>query len=91
VITVANPLILARIVDDGIPPVPGRFARVSTRKLAAVPIPTTNGRHFADGLVVMTYVEGGSPDRARSPEWGKRTGAGGPRSRRQTSLHRTDP
>ncbi len=24
-----------------------------------VPIPTTDGRHFADGLVVMTYVEGG--------------------------------
>ena len=27
-----------------------------------VPIPTTDGRHFADGLVVMTYVEGGSPE-----------------------------
>jgi Ser/Thr protein kinase RdoA (MazF antagonist) len=27
-----------------------------------VPIPTTVGRHFADGLVVMTYVEGGSPE-----------------------------
>jgi hypothetical protein len=26
-----------------------------------VPIPTTDGRHFADGLVVMTYVEGGPP------------------------------
>ena len=25
------------------------------------PIPTTDGRHFADGLVVMTYVEGGPP------------------------------
>ena len=25
-----------------------------------VPIPTTDGRHFADGLVVMTYVEGGT-------------------------------
>jgi hypothetical protein len=27
-----------------------------------VPIPTTDGRHFADGLVVMTYVEGRSPE-----------------------------
>src|SRR2546421_5944527 len=27
-----------------------------------VPIPTTAGRHFADGLVVMTYVEGGPPE-----------------------------
>jgi Ser/Thr protein kinase RdoA (MazF antagonist) len=27
-----------------------------------VPIPTTEGRTFADGLVVMTYVEGGPPD-----------------------------
>ena len=27
-----------------------------------VPIPTTDGRHFADGLVVMTYVEGGPPE-----------------------------
>ncbi|MEY2569809.1 MAG: hypothetical protein QOE63_159 [Acidimicrobiaceae bacterium] len=27
-----------------------------------VPIPTTEGRHFADGLVVMTYVEGGPPE-----------------------------
>ena len=27
-----------------------------------VPIPTTDGRHFVDGLVVMTYVEGGSPE-----------------------------
>lgn len=27
-----------------------------------VPIPTKEGRHFADGLVVMTYVEGGPPD-----------------------------
>src|SRR6187397_190540 len=26
-----------------------------------VPIPTTDGRLFADGLVVMTYVEGGPP------------------------------
>ena len=26
-----------------------------------VPIPATDGRHFAGGLVVMTYVEGGSP------------------------------
>jgi Ser/Thr protein kinase RdoA (MazF antagonist) len=25
------------------------------------PIPTTDGRLFADGLVVMTYVEGGPP------------------------------
>ncbi len=28
-----------------------------------VPIPTTDGRLFAEGLVVMTYVEGGPPER----------------------------
>src|SRR5688500_9673157 len=27
-----------------------------------VPIPTTDGRQCADGLVVMTYVEGGAPE-----------------------------
>jgi Ser/Thr protein kinase RdoA (MazF antagonist) len=27
-----------------------------------VPIPTTDGRLFADGLVVMTYIEGGPPE-----------------------------
>jgi Ser/Thr protein kinase RdoA (MazF antagonist) len=27
-----------------------------------VPIPATDGRHFLDGLVVMTYVEGGQPE-----------------------------
>jgi Ser/Thr protein kinase RdoA (MazF antagonist) len=27
-----------------------------------VPIPTTDGRLFADGLVVMTYVVGGPPE-----------------------------
>lgn len=27
-----------------------------------VPIPTAEGRHFADGLVVMTQVEGGPPE-----------------------------
>ncbi|WP_433606214.1 phosphotransferase enzyme family protein [Dactylosporangium sp. CA-139114] len=27
-----------------------------------VPIPTTDGRPFADGLVVMTYVDGGPPE-----------------------------
>jgi Ser/Thr protein kinase RdoA (MazF antagonist) len=27
-----------------------------------VPIPTTAGRYFADGLVVMTHVEGGPPE-----------------------------
>src|SRR3954462_7053171 len=26
-----------------------------------VPIPTTDGRLFADGLVVMTYMDGGPP------------------------------
>jgi hypothetical protein len=26
------------------------------------PMPTTDGRHFADGLVVMTYLEGGPPE-----------------------------
>jgi Ser/Thr protein kinase RdoA (MazF antagonist) len=29
-----------------------------------VPIPTTDGRLFADGLVVMTYVDGGPPETA---------------------------
>src|SRR5438067_2998862 len=27
-----------------------------------LPIPTTDGRLFAEGLVVMTYVEGGAPE-----------------------------
>ncbi len=27
-----------------------------------LPIPTTDGRLFANGLVVMTYVEGGPPE-----------------------------
>jgi Ser/Thr protein kinase RdoA (MazF antagonist) len=27
-----------------------------------VPIPTTDGRHFLDGLVVLTYMEGGPPE-----------------------------
>jgi hypothetical protein len=27
-----------------------------------VPIPTTDGRLFANGLVVMSYVEGGPPE-----------------------------
>ena len=27
-----------------------------------VPIPTTDGRYFVGGLVVMTYVEGGPPE-----------------------------
>ena len=27
-----------------------------------VPIPTTDGRLFADGLVVMTYLDGGRPE-----------------------------
>ena len=27
-----------------------------------VPIPTMDGRYFVDGLVVMTYVEGGPPE-----------------------------
>jgi len=29
---------------------------------APVPIPTTDGRLFVDGLVVMTYLEGGPPE-----------------------------
>jgi Ser/Thr protein kinase RdoA (MazF antagonist) len=29
---------------------------------APVPIPTMNGRLFADGVVVMTYIEGGPPE-----------------------------
>ena len=32
-----------------------------------VPIPTTDGRLFADGVVVMTYVEGGPP--ATEADW----------------------
>jgi Ser/Thr protein kinase RdoA (MazF antagonist) len=32
-----------------------------------VPIPTTDGRLFADGLVVMTYLEGGPP--ATPADW----------------------
>lgn len=31
---------------------------------APAPIPTTDGRLFADGLVVMTYIEGGPPETA---------------------------
>ena len=27
-----------------------------------VPVPTTDGRYFADGLVVMSYVDGGPPE-----------------------------
>ena len=30
--------------------------------IVPMPIPTTDGRLFADGLVVMTYVEGGPPE-----------------------------
>src|ERR1700730_3558404 len=33
-----------------------------------VPIPTTDGRLFAEGLVVMTYVEGGPPE--TGADWG---------------------
>jgi hypothetical protein len=38
--------------------------RLSDREglTAPVPIPTTDGRLFADGLVVMTYLEGGPPE-----------------------------
>jgi len=32
-----------------------------------VPIPTTDGRLFADGLVVMSYIEGGAP--ATEADW----------------------
>ena len=38
-----------------------------------VPIPTTDGRYFADGLVVMTYVEGGSPE--TEADWRRVAGA----------------
>src|SRR6188474_2904154 len=38
-----------------------------------VPIPTTDGRLFADGLVVMTYPEGGPPE--TQPDW-RRVAAG---------------
>src|SRR4030095_9524877 len=37
-----------------------------------LPIPTTDGRLFADGLVVMTYVEGGAPE--TEADW-RRVGA----------------
>src|ERR1051325_11678369 len=53
-----------------------------------VPIPTTDGRLFADGVVVMTYVEGGPPETGadsrrgagtlRQPHRWPRGGAGGP-------------
>ena len=38
-----------------------------------VPIPTTDGRHFAGGLVVMTYVEGGPPE--TEADWRRVAGA----------------
>ena len=34
-----------------------------------VPIPTVDGRLFADGLVVMTYLEGGPPE--TPADWGR--------------------
>ena len=34
-----------------------------------VPIPTRDGRQFADGLVVMSYVEGGPPE--TEADWGR--------------------
>jgi Ser/Thr protein kinase RdoA (MazF antagonist) len=46
-------------------PTPLRRSKVATdREGLAVPapIPTTDGRLFADGLVVMTYVEGTPPE-----------------------------
>ena len=38
-----------------------------------VPIPTTDGRLFADGLVVMTYVDGGPPE--TRADWRRVAGA----------------
>src|ERR1700689_3665743 len=38
-----------------------------------VPIPTTDGRQFAGGLVVMTYVEGGPPE--TEADWRRVAGA----------------
>src|SRR6185503_16062874 len=38
-----------------------------------VPVPTTDGRHFAGGLVVLTYVEGGSP--GTEADWRRVAGA----------------
>jgi Ser/Thr protein kinase RdoA (MazF antagonist) len=38
-----------------------------------VPIPTTDGRHFADGLVVMTYVAGEPPE--TEADWRRVAGA----------------
>src|ERR1700727_1121357 len=46
------------------------------------PIPTTDGRHFADGLVVMTYVEGRSPE--TQADWRRVAGA-------LRQLHRLTP
>ncbi|WP_245972793.1 phosphotransferase [Actinoplanes lutulentus] len=37
-----------------------------------VPIPTAGGRLFADGLVVMTYLEGGPPE--TPADWGRVAG-----------------
>src|SRR6476660_5513137 len=37
-----------------------RLARAGL--IVPAPIPTTDGRLFADGLVVMTYIEGGPPE-----------------------------
>ncbi len=39
------------------------------RTAVPVPIPTADGRLFADGLVVMTYVEGGPPE--TEADWGR--------------------
>ena len=47
-----------------------------------VPIPTTDGRHFADGLVVMTYVEGGPPE--TKADWRRVADT-------LRQLHRSDP
>ena len=38
-----------------------------------VPIPTADGRYFVDGLVVMTYVEGGAPE--TEADWRRVAGA----------------
>jgi Ser/Thr protein kinase RdoA (MazF antagonist) len=39
------------------------------REGLTVPMPTTDGRLFTDGLVVMTYVEGGPPE--TEADWGR--------------------
>jgi Ser/Thr protein kinase RdoA (MazF antagonist) len=49
-----------------------------------VPIPTTDGRLFADGLVVMTYLDGGPPE--TQADWRRVAGTLRPGWRSSTDL-----